>query len=741
MSSPLPPSSTEPSTGAGERLTAGRVLSHVVVMLAVSAVLGVIVAGLAIPFAGVLSVGTRNAADAMDDLPEELDTEALPQRSQILDSQGNVVATIYDQNRVEVPLSQISRTMVSAIVAIEDYRFYEHGALDLKGTLRAFLTNAANDGSTVQGGSSITQQLVKQTLVTQAKTKKEQREATASDGSSGYARKLRELRYAIALEEEHTKDWILERYLNIAYFGDGAYGIQAAAKHYFDVNARKLNLNQSAMLAGLVQSPENLDPTDNKDRALARRNVVLDRMAQLNVIPQEKADEVKESPLKLKVQKKSNGCVSSSAPFFCDYVLKYLELDPSLGKTRDERIEMLRGGGLTIKTTLDQRFQDAADEAVQSRVYADVPAVGALAMVEPGTGEVRAVAQSRPMGTDRKAGETYLNYAVSKTYGNANGFQAGSTFKVFVLAAALEKGLPLTTTFNAEQQMAIPEETFEDCDGEPYGYGTWDVGNSTGFGYRNMYSGTRESVNTYFAQLEQETGICEPYRLAKRMGVELTKPTGPGGERVPSFTLGIADASPLEMAEAYATFGARGLHCDSRPVTSIEDAKGNVLKEYQPTCTQVMEESTADAVNDVLRGVVESGFASAEYFGRAAAGKTGTTQTGKAVWFAGYTPTMAAAAMIAGANDQGSPLPLLGVDVGASTIYEVSGSGLAAPIWGDAMAATADLYDAKDFEYPSGVDGAGVTSVAPPSPPDRGGNGGGNGNGNGNGGRGGGRGR
>ena len=183
-----------------------------------------------------------------------------------MDAKGEVIASLYDENRVNVSLSQITRTMVKAIVAIEDYRFYEHGALDLKGTIRAFLTNAANDGDVVQGGSSITQQLVKLTLLSQAKTKKEQEEVT----DDSYARKLRELRYAIALEQKHSKDWILERYLNTAYFGDGAYGIQSAARHYYDVNAKQLNLNQSATLAGLVQNPTAFDPTNSPDRARKR---------------------------------------------------------------------------------------------------------------------------------------------------------------------------------------------------------------------------------------------------------------------------------------------------------------------------------------------------------------------------------------------------------------------------------------------------------------------------------------
>src|SRR3954466_9073870 len=262
-----------------ERLPAYRVLSHLVVMVAVAAVLGVVVAGLAIPFAGIAGIGARNVARTMDNLPEELQTDELPQRTTILDANGNRLASYYDENRITVPLTGISRTMVKALVAIEDYRFYQHGALDLKGTLRALITNQANNG-VVQGGSSITQQMVKLTLVAQAKGNKK-KAAEATDDT--YARKVRELRYAIAFEQHYSKDWILERYLNLAYFGDGAYGIQSAAKHYFNKNAKDLNWSQSALLAGLVQNPTRRDPTDYPDLALERRDVVLDRMAQLSV--------------------------------------------------------------------------------------------------------------------------------------------------------------------------------------------------------------------------------------------------------------------------------------------------------------------------------------------------------------------------------------------------------------------------------------------------------------------------
>jgi membrane peptidoglycan carboxypeptidase len=713
-----------------ERLPAYRVLSHLLVMVAVAAVLGVVVAGLAIPFAGVAGIGARNVARTMDSLPEELQTPDLSQRTTILDASGNRLASVYDENRITVPLKGISRTMVKALVAIEDFRFYQHGALDLKGTLRALITNQANSG-VVQGGSSITQQLVKLTLLSQAKTKAERRAAT----DDTYARKLKELRYAIALEQTHSKDWILERYLNTAYFGDGAYGVQAAAKHYFNVNARDLNLRQSALLAGLVKNPYGYDPTKFPDKAIDRRDVVLDRMAELNTVPRDKAERTKEKDLGLQVQEVDNGCVNSRAPFFCDYVMAYLLLDPSLGDTVQERRNVLKNGGLTIQTTIDMTAQTAADDAVKSHVYAQDSAIGAMAVEEPGTGNVLALAQSRPMGAKKKQGETYLNYTIPEELGNSKCCQAGSTFKVFTLAAALQQGLPLTTAFNSPSPMTFNYDDFFNCPGEPgFGYSTFEVPNSTTSGNMNMYSGTRLSVNTYYMQLEEATGVCAPYEMAQAMGINLTNPVQSKhglAERIPFFTLGVASVSPLEMAEAYATFAARGLHCESRPVAQILDSAGNVLKDYPTTCTQVMEQQNADAVSDVLRGVLEGGFASDQRLAVPAAGKTGTTNEGRSVWFIGYTPHAAAAVMLGGLDDVGRPASLEGVSVGGLPIYGASGSGFAAPIWGDAMRVITAGAPYDDFVYPSGVEGAGVTSVPTPKPPKghHGGHGGNGGNG------------
>ncbi|WP_370247016.1 transglycosylase domain-containing protein [Nocardioides sp.] len=709
--------------------------SHLGVMVAVAAIMGVVVAGLAIPFAGVLGFAARTTAESMDELPQDLEIGQLPQRTTILDANGKPFATVFDQNRINVTLDQVSRQMVTAILAIEDYRYYEHGALDVKGTLRAFLTNAGA-GGVVQGGSSITQQLVKLTLQAQAETDEERREVSADT----YARKFNELRYAIALEKRYTKNQILEQYLNTAYFGDGAYGIQAAARHYFDVNARNLDLTQSAMLAGLVKSPDAYDPTNYPDEALARRNVVLDRMAELNAIPADRAEKAKKRPLGLDVQDVPNGCVNTAAPFFCSYVIEYLKSDPALGKTREDRERLVFSGGLTIRTSVDLDYQRAADASVTSKVLPTDQAIGALAIVEPGTGLVRAISQSRPMGNDAKAGETYLNYVVPSEYGDSNGFQAGSTFKAFTLAAAIQKGVPLNTVYNSPDATTFSYADYKNCPGAPsYGAGTFPMTNSTAGGLENLYSGTRDSVNTFYLRLEQDTGVCAPYKLAKAMGVRLTCPEAdscPGvePERVPNLTLGVADVSPLEMAEAYATFAARGLHCDSRPVTSIEDSDGNVLKDYSPRCTQVMDQSTADAVNDILRGVIDFGFAVAQKLAVPAAGKTGTTQSGRSVWFVGYTPTVAAAAMLAGANQFGTPIPLSTVTVNGSFLGSVSGSGVAAPIWGDAMKVIDDGLPFEDFVYPSTVEGAGA--INPPAPqPDRGGRGGRGGDG-GRGGRG-----
>jgi membrane peptidoglycan carboxypeptidase len=657
--------------------------------------MGVLVAGLVMPVAGLVGLTSRSVADNMDKVPVELSTEPLRERSQVLDRNGQVVATFYEQNRKVVPLRRIAPVMRRAMIAVEDERFFEHGAIDLRGTLRAFVQNQT-EGGTVQGGSTITQQLVKMTLVDQAEDDAAQDRAT----ERSYRRKVSELRHAIALEKQRSKRWILARYLNTAYFGDGVYGVQTAAQRYFAKPASELDLREAAMLAGLVKNPTGYDPTNSKSRAKQRRNVVLARMDDAGMISRKRARQVSRTPLGLDLRRTPNGCLSSEAPWFCSYVRQYLLRDPALGDTVRQREKLLGTGGLRIHTTLDQRAQSAADRAVRNHVNPRDRAVGALAMVEPGTGKVRAVAQSRPMGPKAAQGQSFLNFAVPEQYGDAAGFQPGSTFKAFVLAAAIDRGIPLDTEIKAPPELRLPVERFEGCQGPLRSDETWEVSNSTGSGTFDLYEGTQQSVNTFFARLELRTGLCKPYRLAQQMGIGLDDPDS---QQVPSFTLGVASTDVLTMSEAYATFAARGRHCESTPVRRVLDRHGEVLTTRRAECKRVLPRPVADAVNDVLRGVQEPGG-----FGHSAgisldqpsAGKTGTTNSNRAVWFVGYTPDLAAAAMIAGADRQGRWTTLNGQLVGGEYVARASGSRDAGPIWGDAMRVAQSWLPDRDFTPP-----------------------------------------
>src|SRR6266545_993708 len=302
--------------------------------IGVSVLAGALAAGLAIPLVGLAGLGTEKAQESVQDLPRELTIDPVDVRSRILAADGSLIATLYEQNRVPVSLSYINPIMRKAIVAIEDSRFYEHGALDLKGTLRAMVRNQT-EGEVQQGGSSITQQYVKLSLVEKARTAEERKRATAVT----YQRKLMELRYAIAVESQFTKDQILERYLNLVNFGDGAYGVQAAAQHYFRTTAKNLTLPQAALLAGVVKNPTGYDPTNNMVRAKERRDVVIKRMLELRVISLAQANAALRTPVidLSKVQKVPNGCANSKYPFYCDYVVSKLLDNPALGQTVKDR--------------------------------------------------------------------------------------------------------------------------------------------------------------------------------------------------------------------------------------------------------------------------------------------------------------------------------------------------------------------------------------------------------------------
>lgn len=634
-------------------------MAYSLTMFAIVSVLaGVLVAGLFVPYAGLAGMGSKAAADELNSLPTELATPTPPTRSTVYMANGKVLAYFYDENRIPVALDKIAPVMRQAQLAIEDHRYYEHGALDVKGTLRALVRNSTTEGT--QGGSSITQQYVKMVQIEACQTRglsaSKARKCVEDARAPTLERKVRELRYAIALEKRLTKDQILSNYLNIAYYGSGTYGVEAAARHYYNTSAAKLTLPQAAMLAGLVQNPDSNNPLNNKAAALDRRDVVINRMAELGLVTPAQVKAAKAQGFSAKAVKPIiKGCQGTRYPFLCQYVQKTLEQAPSLGDNVTERDNMLNRGGLKIYTAIDPKTQDLAQKKVSAFVGPKDPLISTMNMIQPGTGLIVASAQSRPkMGT--KKGQTYWNLSAPTGMGGNQGYQAGSTFKAFTLAAALEKGIPISKKFNAKSPMNFSGRSFDTCSGRKQVYGDWKVKNSVrGYDRRiGMTKAAEFSVNTYFIQLELATGMCGVTKMAQKTGVKLGAQLGEKPRQLsyyedkPSFTLGTAEVAPLSMAEAYATFASGGIHCNPIIVSKIVDRKGKELKAPDGNCKRVMDSDVADGVNKVLKSVIKKGTGTRALVrdGRDQAGKTGTIDSAEAVWFAGYTPKIAGVAMI-----------------------------------------------------------------------------------------------
>lgn len=644
------------------------------------ALAGVIAALIVLPVVGGVGLATRNSAQAFTNLPSDLTQVPLPQQNTIVDSNGDILAVLFAQNRIEVPLEEISPIMQQAVIAIEDQRFLDHAGIDFRGTLRASISTGA--GGQVQGGSTITQQYVKQILLTAATTKEEQDAATAVSIN----RKLREARYAIALENKLSKKEILEGYLNIAYFGAGSYGVEIAARRYFSTNADNLTLSQAATLAGLVQNPSRFDPTQYPERAQNRRDDVLNAMVNTGYITQEQADQAKAVSVEddLDPAELPNGCTTSIAPFFCDYVVTVLRNDPVFGETPEDRARLLDIGGLTIKTTLDRKAQVSSQNSVEERIPFDDPSgkAASITMIRPGTGEITAMAQNRKWGRSG-IGYTTVNYSAPVDANGTVGFQAGSTFKAFTIAAAFKQGWDPFKVINSPEKKKFKD--FVECEtGDKFA--PYEVGNSTASGAFDILSGTAYSVNTYFVGLEEQLGLCDPPDIAKASGVQ--QGNGEDFEKFPCFTLGCFDVTTLDMAVGMATFAAHGIRCNAIAITEITDRNGKNLNVPSADCERTIDLQVADSTTAVLAGVingpVKGRTGQAMDLGRPAAGKTGTTDSSAAVWFVGYTPDMAAAVWV-GDPRGGQKYPMKGVTINGRYYSQVFGSTLPGPIWRDSL--------------------------------------------------------
>jgi membrane peptidoglycan carboxypeptidase len=685
------------------------ILTLLSALVGTAVVAGLVGAGLFMPAVGAVGATARTGVDFFDALPAELEQSPLAQQSRILDADGHVIATFYNENRVVVPLKKIAPIMREAQIAIEDTRFREHGGIDPKGVLRAMVNNASGDST--QGASTLTQQYVKLTLQENALYAGDEEGAKAAVDKN-VARKIQEMKFAVALEKQMTKDQILEGYLNIAYFGDGAYGVETAARHFFSTSAAKLTLPQAALLAGLVQQPGAFDPRRNPKAAITRRNVVLSRMQETGVITQKQHDAAVKTKLGLKISAAGNGCDSSAYPFFCNYVYRQVLTNKVFGATEQARRTLVFRGGLTIRTTLQPKVQAAAQQAVHDKVAprnkSNVAA--AISVVEPGTGKVLAMAQSRPFGRNTKKGQTVVNYNTDSAYGSSKGFQPGSTFKAFTLAAALADGKSLNTVVNAPRGgTTFPRSDFDSNGCWPYSLADdYAPFNSEGreVGNYTLRKITEDSVNTGFVRLEAEIGVCKVKAMAENVGMHgavtdlrsLHKGDKPTDEirPQPSMTLGAQEVAPLTVAAAYASFAADGVYCQPISITSATTLAGKAIAVPKPVCQEAMDQNIARGVTAALQDVIKSGTAArVQKIGRPAAGKTGTANASRATWFTGYTPQIAASVWF---GNPDASKPMKNIDTGKDYYpRQIYGATVAAPIWASFMKAATQGMPVENF--------------------------------------------
>ncbi|MFD0397289.1 transglycosylase domain-containing protein [Kitasatospora sp. NPDC127121] len=651
--------------------------------LGVSVLSGVLLAGLALPAVGAIGLTAKDTAESFSNISDDFKTPPLTQATQIFDAKGGLIAKVYERDRTVLTADQMSPFMRHAQVDIEDARFYEHGAVDLKGVLRAIGKNAES-GTTSQGASTLTQQYVKNVNVEKAG---DDQAAVLEAQRKTLGRKIQELKVAIKLEEDLSKDQILTNYLNITFYGHQAYGIEAASQRYFSKSNKDLTVAEAATLAGMVQNPSSYDPVRYPDNTVKRRNVVIDKMLENKHITADQAKEAKAAPLGLKFKDPQNGCITAQAGmgFFCDYVRHVVKQDPAFGKSVADRKKLWDTGGLNIYTTLDPDKQAAAQNAVTKKVNVTDTVSAAATMMEPGTGKILAMAQTRPYGLDPNKNQTVVNLNVDSAMGGGNGFQTGSTFKPILAAAALESGLSPTQPFPSENKIDYPQMTT--CTG------TWrntdkpkaTVKNeSTGeVGPYELKQAMALSVNTYFVQMEQQVGLCAMKQMANKLGITQSA-KGDAFQEVPSMVLGTLELSPLTMSNVYATFAARGKYCTPVAINKISTVDGKEVKVPQTTCSQAFSEQTADALNTVLLNVTEKGTAAALKLddGRQIAGKTGTTDEKKAAWFSGYTPSLATSVWLGG---PAGGVKMKNINIGGKHFDEVFGADGPGPIWQLAM--------------------------------------------------------
>jgi penicillin-binding protein 1A len=622
-------------------------------ILAIAAAAG-LVAILLVPIGVGLADGANKlGANYASQVGKPIHLPRLPERSTIYAADGSVLERIARYNRFSVPLSKISQSTQDAVLSVEDSRFYSTGAIDPIAVIRAALTDL-KAGHVVEGGSTITQQLAKDMFTGDALT---------------FSRKIHEAIDAIRLAHTYSKQRILDAYLNEIYLGHGAYGIAAAGEYYFGVRSDELSLPQGALLAGLIRSPTFYDPLVYPQRALHRRNFVLSRLKELGWISKSVYQQSRKTPLGLSIHTRGVGAAGPDS-YWTQYVISSFLSNPAFGTTVAKRTHLLYEGGLSIYTTLQPNLQDEADRVLQYKLGGSGMPQSSLVSITPSTGAIDTMA----IGNDPWGANTY-NLAVDP----GGGRTAGSAFKVYTLATALEQGIDPNTVYPGPASISIPN-----CGGGA----TWNLSNAEpGGGSFPLWLATADSVNTVFAQVINQVGPANVAKVAQKMGI--TSPL----DAVCPLTLGTSPVSPLQMASGYATLADHGTHCVPYAIAKVVGGDGQTIYTAKPSCTRALPRSVADEETAILEGVISFGTGTNAQIGRPEAGKTGTGQNYQDAWFCGYVPQIATAVWVGYAARE-TPMPAI---PGYGAAF---GGVIAAPVWHDYMLYATRNMPVRDFSPP-----------------------------------------
>ncbi|WP_440707949.1 transglycosylase domain-containing protein [Herbiconiux sp. YIM B11900] len=677
-------------------------------ILALSVAAALLVTVMAVPAMAVSGVYASRTVDVLDTLPDSIRPSTLAQKSEIYatnaDGSTALLATVFDQNRQEVGWDDISQSVKDAVVSTEDPRFYEHSGVDIASTLRAALGNVASGGVS-SGASTITMQYVRNILVqqaTQLPTQAERDAAYADATTESLDRKITEMRLAIALEKQYSKEDILLGYLNIANFGGSVYGIEAAAEYYFGVTAAQLTLPQAASLAATVNAPNALridEPENIADNTARRNEDILASMLKQKSITQAQYDEAIATPVTPNITQPTTGCqaAASGAAYFCDYVTWIVKNDPTFGDTADARWSNFKQGGYKIYTTLDTTLQANADETMKEYIpgsMEDIEIGSTIVTVQPGTGRILAMAQNTTFSDDSSVsapGVTAVNYNTDIDYGGSSGFQVGSTYKVFALAEWLKQGHTLSDRVSGNETTWDTSTFPNSC--MTLG-GSWEPANdgSSRPGTMSVQSALTNSVNNAFVAMAQQLDLCNIKKTAESLGVH--RADGNDLDTQPSSVLGTNEIAPLTMAAAYAGIAANGVYCAPVAIDRIVAPDGSELTPPAANCAQAMDPTIAATLAYAMLGPIESGTATASDPGDDIThiGKTGTTDNEKDTWMVGASTAAATAVWVGNVTGNVSLTEVEPNDWTGSTVRH--------RIWKSVMTENDEVLGGGDFPDP-----------------------------------------